>query len=220
MKLYSYWRSSAAYRVRLALAYKAVAYTTVPVHLLAGGGEQHRAAYRALQPQGLVPALVDDDGTVLFQSLAILEYLEERYPGPPLLPAGSRDRAFVRAFALALACDVHPLSNLRVLRYLEDPLGADEDARGRWIRHWIGLGFEACESMIARRGAEGPFVCGPGPTFAEVCLVPQLYNARRYGCDLSPYPGLLRADEAARALPSFAAAVPERQPDAPAGGGA
>jgi maleylacetoacetate isomerase len=220
MKLYGYWRSSAAYRVRIALAYKGLEWTTVPVHLLAGGGEQHRADYRALQPQGLVPVLVDDDGTALLQSLAIVEYLEERHPEPPLLPSSSRDRAFVRAFALAIACDVHPLNNLRVLRYLEDPLGVDEAGRIRWIRHWIALGLEACESLVVGRGSAGPFVCGATPTLAEVCLVPQLYNARRYGCDLSPYPSLLRSEAAALALAPFAAAAPERQPDAPQGEGA
>jgi maleylacetoacetate isomerase len=219
MKLYGYWRSSAAYRVRIALAWKGLSYTTVPVHLVAGGGEQHRADYRALQPQGLVPTLVDN-GTVLFQSLAILEYLEERYPDPPLLPVASEDRAFVRAFACAIACDIHPLNNLRVLRYLEGPLGIAAEARTGWIRHWIGLGLEACETMIARRGGEGPFVCGSGPTFAEVCLVPQLYNARRYGCDLAPYSLLRRAEGAASGLAPFLAALPERQPDAPEGTGA
>ena len=220
MKLYSYWRSSAAYRVRIGLALKGLAHTVEPVHLLAGGGEQHRAAYRELQPQGLVPVLVEEDGGVLFQSLAILEYLEERWPQPPLLPRGARDRAFVRAFAWALACEVHPLNNLRVLRYLAEDLGADEEARTRWIRHWITLGFEACEAMLARHGPEERFVCGDGPTLAEICLVPQMYNARRYGCDLSPYPRLQAADEAARALPAFLAAAPERQADAPVEAGA
>jgi maleylacetoacetate isomerase len=215
MKLYSYWRSSAAYRVRIGLNVKGLAHTIEPVSLLAGGGEQHRAAYRELQPQGLVPVLVEEDGGVLFQSLAILEYLEECWPEPPLLPRGARDRAFVRAFALALACEVHPLNNLRVLRYLAEDLGADEEARTRWIRHWISLGFEACEAMLVRRGAGERFVFGDGPSLAEICLVPQMYNARRYGCDLSPYPRLRAADEAARVLPAFLAAAPERQADAP-----
>lgn len=219
MKLYGYWRSSAAYRVRIALALKGLDHTCVPVHLLAGGGEQHRPAYRALQPQGLVPVLVTDDGAVLFQSLAILEYLEERFPDPPLLPAESRDRAFVRGFALAIACDVHPLNNLRVLRYLETALGQPPEAREAWVRHWIGEGLAACEAMLAGRPVSGPFVGGERPTFADICLVPQLYNARRFGCDLAPYPRLLAVEARALGLPAFAAAAPERQPDAPRGNG-
>lgn len=215
MKLYGYWRSSATYRVRIALSYKGLEYSTVPVHLLDHGGEQHRPSYKALQPQELVPTLVDEDGDVFFQSLAIIEYLEERYPDPPLYPSAPKERAFARAFALAIACDIHPLNNLRVLRYLEEQMGISPEGRTQWIRHWTEEGLRACEAMLAVRSTPGPFVCGANPCVADVCLIPQLYNARRFGCDLSGCGRLLSIEKHALSLPCFANARPEHQPDAP-----
>lgn len=212
--LYGYWRSSAAYRVRIALALKGLGYTHAPVHLVRDGGEQHKDAYRALNPQGLVPCLVDG-AAVLTQSLAIIEYLEETYPAtPPLLPADAAGRARVRAIAQAIACDIHPLGNLRVLKALESRFGADETQRGEWVRHWIATGFAALEAMLAGSAATGRHCHGDMPTLADVCLVPQVYNARRWQLDLAPYPTLERIDAVCRALPAFQAAAPEAQPDA------
>lgn len=213
VKLYSYWRSSAAYRVRIALGLKGLAYDTLPIHLTRGGGEQHSKAYRALNPEGLVPALVDGDD-LLTQSLAIIEYLDERFPQPPLLPRGATARARVRSLALAVACEIHPLNNLRVLQYLGQHFGADEKARTKWYHHWLGLGLDALEKRLSTEGATGVFCHGAMPGLADVCLVPQLANARRYAFDLEPYPTLGRIEAACLALPAFAAAAPERQPDA------
>ncbi len=212
IRLYTYFRSSAAYRVRIALALKGLAYESVPVHLLRDGGEQNAPAYRALNPAGLVPALVAEGGGLLTQSVAILEYLEEAHPSPPLLPRDPLARARVRAFALAIACDIHPLDNLRVLRYLKRELGHEQAVIDAWYRHWILAGLPTLEAMAMAAG--GPFCFGADVTMADICLVPQLANARRYDCDLSPFPALLRAAAAAAALPAFAAAAPERQPDA------
>ncbi len=210
MILYGYWRSSAAYRVRIGLALKGVAWRSVPVDL--GGGTQSGAEFLAVNPQGLVPAL-DDGGTVLAQSLAILEYLEETHPQPPLLPAAAAERAHVRRLAAMVACDVHPLGNQRVLRYLRTRLGAGDEAVTAWVHHWIGEGFRSLEAMLAARS--GRFCHGDTPTLADVCLVPQMYNARRFGLDLAPYPTLVRLDAACVALADFAAAAPERQADYP-----
>jgi maleylpyruvate isomerase len=213
LRLYSYWRSSAAYRVRIALNLKGLAFETVAKHLLRDGGEQRQAGYLELNPQGLIPAL-EDDGFVVSQSLAICEYLEERYPTPPLLPADAHARARVRAMTLAVACDIHPLNNLRVLAYLKGRMGQDEESVGEWYRHWIGEGFAALEQWIARHSADGRHCYGSGVTLADVFLLPQVYNARRFKTDLSPYPRLCAVAQHLEGLPAFAAARPEVQPDA------
>lgn len=213
MKLYSYFRSSAAWRVRIALAYKGIPAELEPVHLVRD--EQLAPAYRVLNPQGLVPSLIEDGGQVLTQSLAILEYLEERHPTPALLPREPTQRSRARALALMVACDIHPLNNLRVLRYLENTLGADADQRTAWYQHWVREGLQALEVAIRQPGWQGPYAVGPEPTVADVCLVPQLYNARRFGVDLKPFPTLVAIDAACRRMPAFASTVPERQPDAP-----
>lgn len=211
MKLFTYFRSSAAYRVRIALNLKGLAWEPAFVHLIRDGGAQHAAPFRGINPAGLVPVLQTDGGAVLTQSLAILEWLEETYPTPPLLPGDPLGRARIRAFALAIACDIHPLDNLRVLQYLKRRLGQDQPAIDAWYRHWIAEGLPALE---AAADAGGPFCFGPAPTLADVVLVPQLFNARRLDCPLDGFPRLLRADAAARALPAFQAAAPEAQPDA------
>lgn len=214
LALYGYWRSSAAYRVRIALGLKGLAWTDHPVHLVRDGGQQHAAAYRALNPQALVPALRDGERTFT-QSLAIIEYLDEIHPEPPLLPVDPRGRARVRALAQTIACDVHPLGNLRVLQYLERELGADEAARAAWSRHWMAQGLAAFEAMLADNVATGAFCHGDAPGLADACLIPQLYNAARWGLDLAPFPTVRRIQDACMALEAFQRAVPERQPDAP-----
>jgi maleylacetoacetate isomerase len=212
VKLYGYFRSSAAYRVRIALNLKGLAYDAVPVHLVRDGGEQHAAAYRALNPQELVPAL-EDEGRVLTQSLAIIEYLDETHPEPPLLPADPAGRARVRALALQIACEIHPLNNLRVLQVLKRDFGLDEAVTRRWYRHWITVGFDAFEASLSA-SPEGLFCHGDAPGLADLCLVPQVFNARRFDCDLAPYPRICAIDAECAALAPFAAAHPERQPDA------
>ncbi|HTL75958.1 MAG TPA: maleylacetoacetate isomerase [Casimicrobiaceae bacterium] len=213
MRLYDYFRSSAAYRVRIALNLKGVAPDERTfVHLRMGG--QRAQDYLALNPQGLVPALALDEGAVLTQSLAIVEYLDETHPEPPLLPADPIGRARVRAIALSIACDIHPLDNLRVLNYLIGTLGVAREQKDGWYRYWIDVGFEALEKALARDRATGRFCHGDAPTLADVCLVPQMANARRFDIDLSPYPTLMRIESACLALPAFADAAPARQPDA------
>jgi maleylpyruvate isomerase len=211
MKLYSYFRSSAAYRVRIALHLKGLAFDYAPVHLRKG--EQHVDAYRSVNRQELVPTLIDGD-TAVTQSLAIIEYLDERHPEPPLLPSTPAERARVRAIALAIVCDIHPLNNLRVLRYLVRTLNVGEEAKDAWYRHWIDTGLGALEAQIAADSSTGTFCHGDAPTMADVCLVPQLANARRANIPLESYPTLLRIDANCRALDAFARAAPERQPDA------
>jgi maleylpyruvate isomerase len=213
MKLYTFFRSSASYRVRIALNLKGLAYEQIPIHLRRGGGEQFAASYKAINPQALVPALEDNRRT-LTQSLAIIEYLEERYPKPPLLPADPADRALVRSMALIIACEIHPIQNLRVLVHLKSNLRQSEDDLNRWARHWIDLGLSALEQMTTSTPKRGKFCFGDTPTLADICLVPQLANARRFGCDLSAYPTLLQVETACNALPAFANAAPEKQPDA------
>ena len=214
LTLYSYFRSSASYRLRIALALKGLAHETVAVHLLKGGGEQHQPAFRAVNPAGLVPVL-EDGGAVLTQSLAIMEYLDEAYPELPLLPKDLLGRARVRALALTIACDVHPLGNLRVLNYVGDTLGAGEEGRKAWASHWIALGFEAFEEVLSRPGAPtGPFCHGDTPGMADCCLVPQVFNARRFGLDLAPYPTVRRITEHCEALAPFVMAHPANQADA------
>ena len=211
MKLYGYFRSSAAYRVRIALGLKGLPYEYAAVHLRKD--EQSAEAYRTLNPAQLVPALVDERGAFT-QSLAIMEYLEERYPQPPLLPATPEERARVRAIALSIACDIHPLDNLRVLRYLVRTIGTSEEAKDAWYRHWIDTGLAALETQLARERPTGEFCHGDTPTLADCCLVPQLANARRAGIPLDAYPTLVRIEARCNALPAFAEAAPERQPDA------
>jgi maleylacetoacetate isomerase len=213
MKLYDYFRSSAAYRVRIALNLKGVsADERTSVHLRAGN--QRAQDYLELNPQGLVPALVLDDGHVLTQSLAIIEYLDETHPAPPLLPGDAAGRARVRSIALSIACEIHPLNNLRVLNYLLHTLGVSKEQKDGWYKYWIDVGFEALETRLAREAETGRFCHGDAPTLADICLVPQLANARRFDVDLTPYPTLTRIEAACKALPAFAAAAPERQPDA------
>lgn len=213
MKLYSFFRSSASYRVRIALNFKGLNYEQVPVHLRRGGGEQLSARYKALNPQALVPAL-EDDGRILTQSLAILEYLEERHPNPPLLPNDPADRALVRSMALVIACEVHPIQNLRVLNHLKSSHAQSDDDISRWARHWIEVGFSALQEMVVAGPKAGKFCFGDKPTFADICLVPQLANARRFGCDLSKFPTFTQIETVCNSLPAFANAAPENQPDA------
>jgi maleylpyruvate isomerase len=212
MRLFTYFRSSAAWRVRIALALKGVPWTPEFVHLLRAGGDQLRPEYRAVNPTALVPTLETDGGARLIQSLAIIEWLEETYPTPPLLPAEPLARARVRGFALTIACEVHPLNNLRVLRYLKHELDQPDAARDRWYTHWIGEGLTALEAMLG--GQPGPFCFGDAPGLADVCLVPQLANARRFNCPLGAYPILLRAESTALARAEFRDTAPEKQPDA------
>ena len=214
MKLYDYFRSSAAYRVRIALQLKSQAPERVFIHLRRGA--QRDENYLALNPQGLVPMLVTDEGAVLTQSLAILEWLDETFPQPPLLPADSLGRARVRGIALAIACDIHPLNNTRVLNYLIATLGVTEAQRDGWYRYWVDIGLEALETSLARDKATGRFCHGDTPTVADICLVPQLANARRFAIDVAAYPTLTRIEAACMALPAFAAAAPAKQPDAEA----
>lgn len=207
LELFDYFRSSAAYRVRIALNLKGVAYTAIPTSLLAG--EQRSEGYLAMNPQGFVPALaVGDD--VLTQSLAIIDWLDRAYPGEgaQLIPEEPLPRARALALALTVACDIHPLNNLRVLKYLQTTLGLREDIRNNWYRHWVREGLTAMEAATV--DAPGPFLGGDAPNIADVCLVPQLYNARRFEVELGDFPTLVAADAAATALPAFAAAAPER----------
>jgi len=213
LKLYTYWRSSAAYRVRIALAVKGLTYESVPRHLLRDGGQHRQADYLATNPQGLIPAL-EHDGHVVTQSLAICEYLDEVFPQPPLLPADPRGRAAVRAMALAIACDIHPLNNLSVQQYLRTELGQRDDGVTRWAQHWIARGFAALEQLLERHSADGRYCYGDTVTLADACLVPQVYNARRVQLDLGAYPRLTAVARHLEALPAFAAARPEAQPDA------
>ena len=214
MKLYDYWRSSAAYRVRIALNLKRLEAERDYIHLRRK--DQLSPAYRALNPMGLVPTLVDDDGTVVTQSLAICAYLDETRTETTLLPADAAGRARVRAIALAIACDIHPLNNLRVLRHLGSALGIDEPTRNeRWYRHWIAEGgFIGIEAMLAGNPATGRFCHGDVPTLADVCLVPQVANAERLDCDMRDYPTVMRIHETCCAETTFGAARPEAQPDA------
>ncbi|MGK2911316.1 MAG: maleylacetoacetate isomerase [Sphingobium sp.] len=209
IRLHGYWRSSASYRVRIALALKGLAYEQVAHNLLAG--EQQAADYEALNPQKMVPAM-EVDGQVIIQSPAILEWLEEAYPAPALLPSSPNDRAIVRAMAAIVACDIHPLNNLRVVSALREDLGADKDAVLTWAQGWIGEGFAALEVLVQSHG-DG-FAFGPTPTLADCYLVPQIYSAARFKVDLSPYPGLTEAARNCAALPAFASAHPDQQPDA------
>jgi maleylacetoacetate isomerase len=212
MKLFDYFRSSAAYRVRIALNLKGATAQREFVHLR--HGRQRSADYLALNPQGLVPALVTDGGEVLTQSLAIVEWIDETHPQPPLLPRDPDGRARARSIAQSIACDIHPLNNLRVLNYLTGTLGVSEAQRDGWYRYWIDLGFEALERRLATERATGRYCHGDAPTLADICLVPQVANARRFHVDLAPYPTIVRIDAACNELPPFADAAPMKQPDA------
>lgn len=211
MKLFTYFRSSAAYRVRIALGLKELEYEPVFVHLRAA---QHRAPeYATLNPARLVPALIEGP-EVLTQSLAIIEYLEETYPEPALLPADPLLRARARAIAQTVACDIHPLNNLRVLTYLKDELKVSKQKVDGWYRHWVTEGFEGLEQSLTKADSTGTFCLGESPTLADVCLVPQVYNAVRFGVDMTPYPTISRIHAACQELPAFSRAAPEAQPDA------
>jgi maleylacetoacetate isomerase len=212
MKLYSYFRSSAAYRVRIALNLKEIAAETVPVHLLK---PEPLPAYRdAVNPQGLVPAIDSDDDGLIVQSIAIMEYLDEKQAAPPLLPQGLAERAYVRAAALLIACDIHPLANLRVLRYLKRDLGQEQATIDAWYRHWVEDGLARLEAFVIANGRNGAFVHGDTPGMADACLVPQMFNARRLACDLSGFPTLLAIDARCAELDAFRRAHPSVQPDA------
>jgi maleylacetoacetate isomerase len=212
MKLYSYWRSSASYRVRIALALKGLKAEIVPVNLLAG--EQKGDAYRAVNPQMRVPAL-EDNGHLVTQSIAIVEYLDERYPQAPLLPQVPEERAYVRELSLAVATDISPLNNLSQLKYLSEQFGVNEEQKNTWIAHWIANGFAAIEAMLEASPYTSQFCHGASPTMADCLLIPQVYNARRFNCDLSAYPNIERIDANCAALPAFQQAHPDAQPDKP-----
>ena len=210
MKLYGYFRSSAAFRVRIAFNLKKLDYEPVAIHLRRN--DQSKPDYLGVNPQGLVPTLVDG-GRTLIQSLAIIEYLDEAYPDPPLLPRELADRARVRSLAEIVACDIHPINNLRVLRYLTHSLGNDETAIATWYNHWIDAGFQALEQLLAHDPRTGTFCHGEAPGIADIALVPQVVNAERYRLDLAPYPTIARIHQSCMALEAFAAAHPDRQPD-------
>jgi len=214
LRLYSYWRSSAAYRVRIGLNLKRLPYETVAVHLLKDGGGRHAAGFRQTNPQGLVPGLQHGSRTMR-QSMAILEYLDETWPTPPLLPALARDRQRVRALALTVACDIHPLNNLRVLQYFDRTWHVPQPERDGWVKHWISDGFAAFEALLADHPATGRYCEGDTPGLADCCLIPQVYNARRFGVAMEAYPTIARIEQACLELPEFDAARPERQPDCP-----
>ena len=213
MKLYSYFRSSAAYRVRIALNLKGLPYDYAPVHLLRDGGEQLKPAYRRLNPDAILPTLVDGDN-VLTQSLAIIEYLEETHPEPPLLPKSPADRAYVRSVALQVACEIHPLNNLRVLKYLKHTVGANDETRDEWYRHWVEAGFTTLEEHLAGDSRTGRFCFGDTPTMADACLVPQVFNAQRFRTDMARFPTIQRVHDHATQLDAFARAAPGVQLDA------
>lgn len=217
MKLYGYFRSSASYRVRIALNLKGLDAEHVPVHLVNNGGEQLSENFRALNPEALVPALMDIDAgqqIVLSQSLAIMEYLEEKYPTPALLPDNAADRAHVRSLGLSIACEIHPLNNLRVLKYLTTTLGLSDEQKNAWYQHWCISGLAALEQRLASDKRTGDFCFGHTPTLADCCLVPQIFNAQRFNCDLSGMPTLMRVNQRCLEMDAFIKAMPMNQPDA------
>jgi len=213
MKLYGYWRSTAAYRVRIALAVKNIEVEAIEIHLVKDGGEQHQQDFRAINPQGLVPAL-EVNGNIITQSMAILDYLEEQYPKPSLLSDDAVIRAQIKAFAQTIVCDIHPLNNLRVLQYLKGNLAVSEEQKTDWYLHWVKLGFEALETIIAQSKIQQTFCFGEQPSMADICLIPQIYNANRFHCPMDNYPNLQRINSNCLQLEAFIAAIPENQPDA------
>ncbi|WP_269901037.1 maleylacetoacetate isomerase [Paenalcaligenes faecalis] len=213
MRLYTYFRSSAAYRVRIALGLKQLDWQAVPVHLVQDGGQHHSEAYKAINPAGLVPAF-EDNGAVLTQSLAIIEYLDETYPTVSLLPGDAVARAHIRALAQSIACDLHPINNLRILKHLEHSLGLDAEQRKVWYLHWIQVGLEAFEQQLAVHNQPGDFCYGNSPTLADICLVPQVYNANRFGYSVDHLPRIAKAIQACAQLPAFIQAEPANQIDA------
>lgn len=213
MKLYSYFRSSASFRVRIALALKGLDYDYLAVHLVKGGGEQFSAAFKSLNSAALVPVL-DDDGTILTQSLAIVEYLDETHPQVPLLPSDAAGRARARSIALAIACEIHPLNNLRVLTYLSKTLGISDEQKNTWYRHWVETGLAAVESMLRDNVDTGMYCHGDTPGLADICLIPQIFNAQRFNSRLDHVPTVMRIHETCMRLPAFADSVPLNQPDA------
>jgi maleylacetoacetate isomerase len=213
LTLHNYFRSSASYRVRIALNLKGLPYHYAPVHLLKDGGQQHSNDYQRVNPARLVPTLVDD-GHAIGQSLAIIEYLDETHPEPALMPRDPLGRARVRALAQSVACEIHPLNNLRVLQYLDNDLNVDESTKATWYRHWITLGFTAIEAMLASDPATGVFCHGDTPGLADCCLIPQIANSRRFDTPLDAFPTIRRIEQACLALDAFAKAAPPLQPDA------
>ena len=213
IKVYNYFRSSASYRVRIALNFKGLPYEYVPVHLLKDGGQQLAPSFRTLNPDSLIPVL-DDQGQVLTQSLAIIEYLEETHPQPPLLPRDAGERAYVRSIALAIACDLHPLNNLRVLRYLVKTLGLSEEQKNTWYRHWVEQGLASLEARLVAEARSGHYALGNAVTMADVVIVPQIFNAQRMDCDLRSVPTVMRIFDHCMQLPAFIDAQPSAQPDA------
>lgn len=213
MKLYGYFRSSASYRLRIALALKSIPHENAYIHLLRNGGEQLATEFRQLNPQALVPIL-EDDGTLLIQSMAIIEYLEETHPQPPILPQAPAERARVRALAQVIACEIHPLNNLRVLKYLTKELNQPEEARNQWYHHWVALGLGALEALLAGHPQTGRFCHGDTPTLADICLVPQIFNAQRLKCPLDGYPTVMRIFAECMKLPAFDSTQPMKQADA------
>ncbi len=213
LQLYTYWRSTAAFRVRIALNLKKLDYEQIPIHLVRDGGEQHNEAYSLVNPQRQVPVLRDGD-RVIMQSMAIIEYLEELYPENSLLPSLARERARVRGIAQLIACDMHPLNNLRVLNYLTKQLKLDETAKLEWYQHWMNTGFKALEHLLAESPTTGAYCEGESPTLADLCLVPQVYNAVRWDCDLRSFPEIMRINNNCLKLDAFHQAAPEQQADA------
>ena len=207
LKIYDYFRSSACYRVRIALNLKKIDFEALPVHLVNDGGEQLKPQYQALNPQALVPAL-EENGRILTQSLAIIEYLDEVHPTPALLPSDPFAKARVRAFAYAIAADLHPLNNLRVLKYLTHDLGISEEQKNTWYQHWMTKGLSALEKLVTASGQQTAFCFGESPSLADICLIPQMYNARRFHCDITAYPTLRRIDEHCQTLTAFSHAQP------------
>ena len=214
LKLYSYWRSSAAYRARIALNLKGLAHELIPVNLAHNGGQQHAPDFHEINPQELIPVLVHGERQIR-QSMAIIEYLEETFDGKRLLPVTARERARVRGLAQVVACDIHPLNNSRVLQYLEREFNTPLVERERWVRHWIELGFKALEEMLDRNPSTGEFCEGDAPSIADICLVPQAYNALRFSVELKNYKTIARIYDACLKMEEFSAARPENQPDAP-----
>jgi len=213
MKLYNYFRSSASFRVRIALNFKGLPYEYAVVHLTKGGGQQFAPEFRAINPDALIPVL-DDEGQRLTQSLAIIEYLEETHPEPPLLPKAPLERAYVRAVSLGIACEIHPLNNLRVLRYLVRDLKVTDEQKDAWYRHWVQEGLAAIEARLVAEKRCGRYALGSRVTLADVVIVPQIFNAKRFDCRLDHVPTVMRIFDHCMELPAFVDAQPARQPDA------